>query len=122
MQDHIEWARRRLQDAPCTPFDADLYATGLLAFEPTWLNSNPPDPGDVRAFLAAHRRQVADDPSLSPVSPHDFGRLTQAHETQLPAWDIEQAEHRERVAAEARETRELMLAEAEDERMHPTVP
>ncbi len=64
MRDFIEWQRRRLQAGPCEPFDADLHAAMLECFIPVWIASNPPDPGDVRAFLAAHRRQAADDPSL----------------------------------------------------------
>ncbi len=57
-----------------------------------------------------------------PLAPHDFGRITQAGEVLLPEWDLERSTHAERLAAEAAAARDLMLAEAADERQHPTVP
>lgn len=122
MYDFIDWSRRQLQIGPCEVFDADLYAAALDAFFPSWIASNPPDPGDVRAFLAAHRRQAADDPGLLPLPPQKFGRMTQALDGLLPLYDLERPAHAERLAAELAAARALMLAEASDERAHPTVP
>lgn len=122
MDQFIEYSRRRLQAGPCEAFDSDLYAAALLAFLPVWIASQPPDPTDERAFIAAHRRQAADDPNTQPLAPHDFGRITQAHDGLFASWDIERSTHAETLAAEAAAARALMLAEATDERVHPTMP
>jgi len=110
--------------SPCEPADVEFYCAALQHYLPVWNAQRERDGlpmADPQAFIVAHREQVAADPTLCPMFPADFARLSQHHERLQWQWKYARDAHQQLGALAADDVRQLMADEAAAEREHPTV-